>query len=179
MDGAELRRRRNRIGLSQAALAEELGVTANTIARWERGELAIGSSKMVSLALNSLQTIGLRSAMADVAKKLPKVKVAYPDVRVKGRIDIASEQLRSWIERVLSLSDTDLERAVRSKSSFPGYRVLSRLRTDLRLNPTTRSDLSWATHSLFRALEIAQRIWSFSWLDVTTNPAARRKRRAV
>ena len=41
MTGTELRRQRRRLGLSQAALAQRLGVTANTVARWERGERTI------------------------------------------------------------------------------------------------------------------------------------------
>lgn len=39
MNGKELRKRRKALGLTQEALAGELGVTANTIARWERGEI--------------------------------------------------------------------------------------------------------------------------------------------
>jgi DNA-binding transcriptional regulator YiaG len=41
MTGAELRRIRTRLGLTQAALAERLGVTGNTVARWERDEVRI------------------------------------------------------------------------------------------------------------------------------------------
>ena len=37
--GEQLRRARARLGLTQAALAEVLGTTSNTVARWERGEL--------------------------------------------------------------------------------------------------------------------------------------------
>ncbi|HRB81307.1 MAG TPA: helix-turn-helix domain-containing protein [Nitrospira sp.] len=41
MDGKELRRRRDQMKLTQVELAEELGVTSNTVARYERDELAI------------------------------------------------------------------------------------------------------------------------------------------
>ena len=41
MSGRELRSIRQKLALTQAALAEAIGVTSNTIARWERGEMAI------------------------------------------------------------------------------------------------------------------------------------------
>ncbi len=41
MDGKELRKRRDQMNLTQVELAEELGVTSNTVARYERDELAI------------------------------------------------------------------------------------------------------------------------------------------
>ena len=39
--GRELRSIRQKLVLTQAALAEAIGVTSNTVARWERGEMAI------------------------------------------------------------------------------------------------------------------------------------------
>ncbi len=41
MTGRELRSIRQKLVLTQAALAEAVGVTSNTVARWERGEMAI------------------------------------------------------------------------------------------------------------------------------------------
>lgn len=41
VDGGRLRQIRSRRGLTQVALAERLGVTANTVARWERNEVRI------------------------------------------------------------------------------------------------------------------------------------------
>jgi transcriptional regulator with XRE-family HTH domain len=41
MSGQQLRRLRRQLGWTQAVLAVELGVAANTVARWERGERAI------------------------------------------------------------------------------------------------------------------------------------------
>jgi len=52
--GKELRNKRIKLGLSQVKLAELLGVTGNTVARWERGELKIGCEKMLILALKNL-----------------------------------------------------------------------------------------------------------------------------
>ena len=54
MTGPELREFRHQLGLSQARLAALLDVTPNTIARWERGELAIASPRMLRLALERL-----------------------------------------------------------------------------------------------------------------------------
>jgi len=42
MTGREIRAVRKRLGLSQALFAEMVGVQRNTVARWERDELAIG-----------------------------------------------------------------------------------------------------------------------------------------
>lgn len=41
MTGRELRRLRKRLGLTQAALAQQFAVTPTTVARWERGEVSI------------------------------------------------------------------------------------------------------------------------------------------
>jgi transcriptional regulator with XRE-family HTH domain len=41
MTGRKLRSIRQKLALTQAALAEAVGVTSNTMARWERGEMAI------------------------------------------------------------------------------------------------------------------------------------------
>jgi len=41
MKGKELKRLRKRLALSQAQLAERVGVRSNTLARWERDEISI------------------------------------------------------------------------------------------------------------------------------------------
>jgi transcriptional regulator with XRE-family HTH domain len=41
MGGEELRRLRHRARLTQAQLAERVGVTPNSVARWERNEVPI------------------------------------------------------------------------------------------------------------------------------------------
>ena len=41
MDGQEIKMLRDRLGLTQKALAKMIGVRSNTIARWERGELGV------------------------------------------------------------------------------------------------------------------------------------------
>ena len=52
--GKELRSKRIKLGLTQVKLAELIGVTSNTIARWERSQLKIGCEKMLILALKSI-----------------------------------------------------------------------------------------------------------------------------
>jgi DNA-binding transcriptional regulator YiaG len=42
MKGKELRRLRTRLRLTQKQLGAELGVTENTVARWERDEVKMG-----------------------------------------------------------------------------------------------------------------------------------------
>jgi predicted ATPase/DNA-binding CsgD family transcriptional regulator len=49
-----LRAQRLKLGLTQARLARTLGVTANTLARWERGVAPIGNPEVVGLALQRL-----------------------------------------------------------------------------------------------------------------------------
>lgn len=53
MKGPQLRARRNSLGLSQSQLAEHLSVTPNTVARWERDEMAI--PPYLELALQTVE----------------------------------------------------------------------------------------------------------------------------
>ena len=41
MTGLALKRIRKRLGLTQQAFAHKIGVTSNTVARWERDEVGI------------------------------------------------------------------------------------------------------------------------------------------
>lgn len=52
MKGEALREAREKMGLTQVQLAEELGVQSNTVARYERGVLTI--PKVVELAIEAL-----------------------------------------------------------------------------------------------------------------------------
>lgn len=51
----QLRARRRGLGLTQAQLAERLGISANTIARWERGEKVPATPRMLHYALTALE----------------------------------------------------------------------------------------------------------------------------
>lgn len=52
MEGSELKEKRLALGLTQAQLAEILEVKPNTVARWERGLLAV--PKTVELAMETV-----------------------------------------------------------------------------------------------------------------------------
>lgn len=54
MKGTELRERRVALGLTQQGLADKLEVTRNTVARWERDEMAIPG--FLHLALKSIES---------------------------------------------------------------------------------------------------------------------------
>jgi len=53
MKGAKLRERRIAMGLTQQGLASKLKVSRNTVARWERDEMAIPG--FLHLALKTLE----------------------------------------------------------------------------------------------------------------------------
>ena len=55
MRGAELRQRREALGWSQATLAGHLGVTRQTVVRWETEALHIRHPKLLRLALQALE----------------------------------------------------------------------------------------------------------------------------
>ena len=54
MDGETLRLRRKAMGMLQKDLAEKLGVSQNTIARWERGEVEF--PPYLELALKQIES---------------------------------------------------------------------------------------------------------------------------
>ena len=53
MEGKELKKKRENLGLTQSALAEMLEVKPNTIARWENGVLSV--PKTVELAIETIE----------------------------------------------------------------------------------------------------------------------------
>jgi transcriptional regulator with XRE-family HTH domain len=50
----KIKQTRLRLGITAEELGELLGVAKNTIARWERGAMPPGSSKLIELALEAL-----------------------------------------------------------------------------------------------------------------------------
>jgi DNA-binding XRE family transcriptional regulator len=51
MTGDEVRRVRRNLGMTQLQFAEAVGVARNTVARWERNELTIGSTAAILIRL--------------------------------------------------------------------------------------------------------------------------------
>jgi transcriptional regulator with XRE-family HTH domain len=66
----ELRTRRHILGLTQRELAVVLQVSANTVARWERGELRVGDPEHLICRLDRLQRRAAGSANADPHSKV-------------------------------------------------------------------------------------------------------------
>jgi putative transcriptional regulator len=62
MTGAEIKNLRKALGYTQARLAEEIGVTANTIARYEREELKPSSPVLKLLKLLEILVIERKAA---------------------------------------------------------------------------------------------------------------------
>ena len=56
MAGEWVRERRVEMGMTQRDLAGELGVSVNTLARWERGEVEVAHPRMLSLALDAIRS---------------------------------------------------------------------------------------------------------------------------
>lgn len=58
MTGTQLRKVRERLGWTQAEIAYRLGVTPNTVARWERGEISIGQPTAKLIGRLDMETTG-------------------------------------------------------------------------------------------------------------------------
>ena len=75
MTPEELRERRKALGLSQASLGRTLGISPNTLARWERGELKLSNPSLLRLALSGLANVYQTRATAFVG--LPTMTATF------------------------------------------------------------------------------------------------------
>jgi transcriptional regulator with XRE-family HTH domain len=62
MNGQEVREIRDKLGFTQEQLAREVGVHKNTVARWERNELAIREStaRLLAFVASGVRQHGLK-----------------------------------------------------------------------------------------------------------------------
>jgi predicted ATPase/transcriptional regulator with XRE-family HTH domain len=108
LEAPELRRRRRALGLTQAALADRLAVTANTVARWERGDLRIGRGRIVAGILARLERTNPVSADPQMVEPtgrgldLHAVRLSSATLR-RPRHNLTCE-LSSFIGRELELT---------------------------------------------------------------------------
>lgn len=91
-DGQELRKLRTKhLNWTQTELAQALGVTNNTVSRWERGQLKIENPLMLGLALEALverydeemiaKFEALRQESAETFKRIAEIRGESPLAR--------------------------------------------------------------------------------------------------
>jgi transcriptional regulator with XRE-family HTH domain len=66
MDKAELKSRRETLGFTQTSLAEVVGISANTVSRYETGTMEI--PKYMELALEALEARQIRKLQSQSGK---------------------------------------------------------------------------------------------------------------
>jgi transcriptional regulator with XRE-family HTH domain len=76
MNGTELKERRAVLGFTQARLAEVLAVKPNTVARWERGLLAVPQTVALAMATVEREHGGSPKVKAEVSTTVEKPKRA-------------------------------------------------------------------------------------------------------
>jgi DNA-binding XRE family transcriptional regulator len=96
--GNELRAARQKKGLSQAVLADMLGVSSNTVARWERGEMKIARPQVEIALRNIVEDKGMSGfqktmqlAREGNALALGLLKLCYEYVLKNGNEDFAGK----------------------------------------------------------------------------------------
>jgi DNA-binding XRE family transcriptional regulator len=75
MHGEKIREYRKNLAMTQEKFAEELGISRNTIARWERNAIQPESWKLVELALKQLTLQNDRN----IARK--RIGAAYQEIK--------------------------------------------------------------------------------------------------
>lgn len=74
MNPEELKRRRKALNLTQNELAEKLGVSGNTVSRWEKGESWPDADGMLDLALQRLEQGGVVGAIFAIDQAIAALK---------------------------------------------------------------------------------------------------------
>jgi transcriptional regulator with XRE-family HTH domain len=87
MTADEIRAQRMALNLTQEELGSKLGVSGNTVARWERGEVVPESTKMLELAFEGLMA-------REILRTDPEL------VETMARVDARLKRLRPLRTRV-------------------------------------------------------------------------------
>jgi transcriptional regulator with XRE-family HTH domain len=64
MEKTDLKKRRERLGLTQTSFAETIGISANTVSRYETGTMVI--PKYMDLVLEALETRQIKTLQTSV-----------------------------------------------------------------------------------------------------------------
>ena len=66
MEKSELKKRRERLGLTQVSFAEMVGISANTVSRYETGTMTI--PKYMDLVLEALEARQIKNLQSSIEK---------------------------------------------------------------------------------------------------------------
>ncbi len=66
MEKSELKKRRERLGLTQVSFAETVGISANTVSRYETGTMTI--PKYMDLVLEALEARQIKNLQSSIEK---------------------------------------------------------------------------------------------------------------
>ncbi len=66
MEKSELKKRRERLGLTQVSFAETVGISANTVSRYETGTMII--PKYMDLVLEALEARQIKNLQSSIEK---------------------------------------------------------------------------------------------------------------
>lgn len=101
LSGSEIRARRDQLGMTQSQLGQRIGVPANTIARWERGELRIDHPEMLRLALSAITApstlLETALASAELASRKRTRSAKNPSQVNPRHVAVSSQSLRAGI----------------------------------------------------------------------------------
>ncbi len=113
-----LRKRREALGMTQAELAKALDVTPNTVARWERREMAIAHPGMVRSVLAMLAKERKEKKVETTDYSGWKIYVHVPEDALFGKDDLLEEvDVYQSLARYCELTDEAL------RERFPGADV--------------------------------------------------------
>jgi predicted ATPase len=139
LPGASLRHRTKRPGLSQSGLAEALGVTPNTVARWERGVQRIANPERVSAAIRQLEQVQPDATLRPLAVATTLGIVDEFDIPLTDTLERAAAGHRQLLvldncEHVLDAAATLIMRLLRAG---PLTRILTTSRESLGIDGET------------------------------------------